>query len=99
MRLRTKKIVAVFEGTNIATFGGFWPLLPTWSDFLWFKMAGTGVPYIVLHVSSWTRISRGLLGPKSQFFSSKNSHFLLFLAKIGGSLTPEWLVKMIFFIK
>ena len=36
-------------------------------EFLWFKMAGTGVPHIVLHVLCWTRTYKGFLGPKSQF--------------------------------
>ena len=78
--------LGIFEGTNI---GQFWlflapPANPV--DFLLFKMAGKGV----LHVGPASL--GGLLGPKNQFFSFKNSHFLLFLAKIGGSLTPKRLV-------
>ena len=36
-------------------------------EFLWFKMAGTGVPHIVLHVLGSTLTSGGILGPKRQF--------------------------------
>ena len=46
----------------------FWLFLAPPADpveFLWFKMAGTGIPHIVLHVSSLTQMNRqGLLeGP------------------------------------
>ena len=67
-------------------------------EFLGFKMAGTGVPHIVLHVSCWTRTSRGYFRPQKSVLSKKNI-FCCFWAKIGGSLTRERLVKMIFFIK
>ena len=65
-------------------------------ELLWFKMAGTGVPNIVLHVSCWTALLWGILGPKIQFFSSKVAIFCCFWAKI---VTRERLVKMIFFYK
>ena len=56
--------LGIFEGTNI---GQFWlflapPANPV--DFLLFKMAGKGVPHIVLHVSCWTRTSRGSFRPQ-----------------------------------
>ena len=44
----------------------FWPSLTppaTPVKFFWSKMACTGVPHIVLHVSCWTRTSRGYFGP------------------------------------
>ena len=40
----------------------------------------------------------GLLGPNSKLFS-KIAIFCWFWAKIGGSLTREWLVKLNFLIK
>ena len=66
-------------------------------EFLWFKMAGTGVPHIVLHVSCWTRTSRGYFRPQKSVLS-KIAIFCCFWAKIGGSLTRERLVKMIFLL-
>ena len=65
-------------------------------------MAGTGVPYIVLHVLCSTRSSGGyftkIFRPQKSVLS-KIATFGCFWAKIGGSLAREWLVKMIFFIK
>ena len=46
-------------------------------EFLWFKMAGTGFPNIVLHVLGSTRTLGGILGPKNRFV--KNSLSWLFL--------------------
>ena len=63
----------------------FWPSLSPPADpveFLWFKMAGTGVLHAyVLHVSQ---------------FCHKKSTFCCFWAKIGGSLMRESLVKTSF---
>ena len=58
----------------------FWLFLAPPTDpvkFLWFKMTGTGVPHIVLHVSCWTHTSRGYLRPQKSVLSKK--YFLLFL--------------------
>ena len=64
-------------------------------EFLWFKMAGTGVPHIVLLVLCSTRTSEGYFRPKKSIVS-KIATFSCFGAKIGGLLTRECLVKMIF---
>ena len=90
--------LGIFEGTK---YSDFWLFLTSPADpveFLGFKMAGTGVPHIVLHVSCWTRTSRGYFRPQKSVLS-KIAIFCCFWAKIGGSLTRERLVKMIFFIK
>ena len=50
----------------------FWLFLASPADpvkFLWFKMAGTGFPLIVLNVSCWTRTSRGYFRPKKSVLS------------------------------
>ena len=65
-------------------------------EFLGFKMAGTGVPHIVLHVSCWTHTSRGYFRPQKSVLS-KIAIFGCFCAKIGGSLTRERLVEVKFF--
>ena len=38
-------------------------------EFLWFKMAGTGVPHIVLHVLCSTRTSGGNFRPQKSVLS------------------------------
>ena len=67
----------IFGGTKISPFWLFLAPPADLVEFLWFKMAGTGVPHIVLHVSCWTRTSRGSFRPQYSVFFKK-SHFLLF---------------------
>ena len=48
-----------------------WPPLPTGSNFFgpkWLVHSCTGVPYIVLHVSCWTRTSGGYFRPSEVRF-------------------------------
>ena len=49
-----------------------WPLPPTRSKR--FKMAGSDVLHIVLHILGSTRPSGFFLGPKSQFCQQKKPH-------------------------
>ena len=61
--------LGIFEGTNI---GQFWLALAPPADpvnFLWFKMAGTGVLHIALHVSCWTQTSREYFRPQKSVLS------------------------------
>ena len=67
-------------------------------QFLWFKMAGIGVPHIVLHVLGSTRTLWGYFRPKKSVLS-KIATFGCFWGQMGGSLTWERLVKIIFLIK
>ena len=60
--------LGILEGTNI---GQFWLFLAPPADpvkFFWFKMAGKGVPHIVLMFYVGPAPLGGLLGPNSQLF-------------------------------
>ena len=48
-------------------YSHFWLFLASPADplkFLWFKMAGTGVPHVLLHILCWSRTSRGYFRPQ-----------------------------------
>ena len=77
--------LGIFEGTNI---GQFWLFLAPPADlveFLLFKMAGTGVLHIVLHVLCLTCTSGGYFRSQKSVLS-KIATFGCFGVKIGGRL-------------
>ena len=64
----------------------FWPSLAppaVPAEFLWFEMASTDVPHIVLHVLGSTRASGGYFRPKKSVLS-KIAAFGCFRLKEGG---------------
>ena len=59
----------------------FWLFLAPPADpvkFIVFKIAGTRVPHIVLHVLCWTRTSKGYIRPQTSVLSKIAIFFAVF---------------------